>query len=185
MSEELNDVTRRLGENYDLYKEYEKAKNRLRDQFFERVTEELAEEVPPQIIAEYEGDEEQALRQAQRQYVRHKVISTEKTKGGYKVILEEDPAFRPFEYVNPSDGRVYRRSVVAGSPSLDDDALQEENPELWHSITEVVVKRELKPLEDLTPEQVAELQPYITMPEPQVKLTAPRRATQEELDNES
>lgn len=186
MSEELNDLTRRLGENYDRYKEYERAKNGLRDQFFDKVTEELSDEIAPQIVAEYEtDDEEQALRQAQRQYVRHSVVGTARTESGYQVVLQEDPALRPFEYVNPSDGRVYRRIISEGSPILDDEAIQDEKPELWDAITEEVTERRLKPLENLTPEQVAELQPYITMPKPQVKLAAPRKAKPEELDNDA
>jgi hypothetical protein len=185
MSEELSDLTRRLGENYDRAKEYERAKNRLREEFFARVTDELSEEVAPQIVTEYEtDDEEQALRQAQRQYVRHSVVATKRTESGYQVILQEDPGLRPFQYVNPADGRVYQRIVSEGSPVLDDEAIREEKPELWEAITHEVTKRELKPLENLTPEQIADLEPYIALPKPQVRLAAPRKAKPEELDND-
>lgn len=185
MSDELNDLTRRLGISYSEWKAGESDKNRLRDEFFSQVNRELKDEVPPQLVIEIPvNDEETALRQIQRQYIRHRVISTAPVEGGYQVILEEDPELRPFTYVNPSDGKVYQRIVSEGSPILDDDSIRDENPALWEAITEEVTERKLKPLENLTPEQLEELQPYISMPKPQVRLGAPRNAKPEELDND-
>lgn len=182
---DLNDITSKLGESYDIWKDGEKAKNKLRDTFFNTVNRELSEQVAPQIVAEFPTeDEEDALRRAQRQYVRHRVISTSKVEGGYQVVLEEDPELRPFSYLNKTDGRVYQRIVSEGSPVLDDDALKDENPELWEAITEEVTERKLKPLENLSPEQIEELSPYISLPKPQVRLAAPRKAKPEELDDD-
>jgi hypothetical protein len=184
MSDDLRNLTRELGTHYDQWKESEKRKNHLRDEFFHQINEELKQEVPPQIVVEFPtDDEEAALRQAQRQYIRHRVVSTAPVEGGFQVILEEDAELRPFTYINEADGRVYQRIISEGSPTLDDDSLQEENPALWEAITEEVTERKLRPLEQLTPEQLEQLQPYISMPKPQVRLAAPRKAKDEELDN--
>lgn len=181
--DELADVTNQLGEAYSSWKRAEREKNELRDAFFCLIDQQLKNEVPSQIIAEFPTeDEEEALRQAQRRYVRHRIISTRPIEGGYQVILEEDPEYRPFSYVNKTSGRVFQRIISEGSPVLDDEALKEENPELWEAITEEIITRELKPLTDLTPEQIEELEPYISMPKPQARLAAPRVAKNEELD---
>lgn len=183
--DELAETTSRLGRVYDEWKQAEKFKDEYREEFFRQVSEKLKEEVAPQIIAEFPTeDEEEALRMAQRQYVRHRVVSSAPMEGGYQVVLEEDAELRPFTFLNKEDGQVYQRIVSEGSPSLDDEALAEEQPELWEAITNEVTTRELKPLEELTPEQVAELQKYITMPKPQMRLGKPRRAKPEELDDD-
>jgi hypothetical protein len=179
------DIVTDLGKKYIDWKRSEQAKNELRDEFFRQVDEHLKDEVPPQIVVEFPTDnEEEALRQAQRQYVRHRVVSTSQIEGGYQVILEENSELRPFTYINPADGKVYQRIISEGSPILDDEGIQEEKPELWQSITEEVTERRLKPLDQLTPEQLDELQPYISMPKPQPRLAAPRWAKPEELDND-
>lgn len=184
MSEELRNLTRELGISYDQWKEQERLKNHFRDQFFQQINDELKQEIPPQLVVEFPtNDEESALRQAQRQYIRHRVVSTAPVEGGYQVILEEDAELRPFTYINEADGRVYQRIISEGSPTLDDDSLKEEDPALWESITQEVTERKLKPLEQLSPEQLEQLQPYISMPKPQVRLAAPRKAKPEELDN--
>lgn len=185
MSDKFINITENLGNTYRTWKQSGKLKDDLRDKFFSQINEELKEEVPPQLVVEFPtDDEEAALRQAQRQYIRHRIVSTAPVEGGYQVILEEDPEYRAFTYINPADGQVYQRIISEGSPSLDDDTLREENPELWEAITEEVTERKLKPLDNLTAEQLAGLQPYITMPKPQVRLAAPRKAKPEELDND-
>jgi hypothetical protein len=179
------DTVTNLGKTYDEWKRSEREKNERRDEFFSQINEHLKDEVAPQIVIEFPtDDEEEALRQAQRQYVRHRVVATSQVEQGYKVVLEENPELRPYTYINPADGKVYQRIISEGSPSLDDEALQEEKPELWQGITEEVVTRRLRPLDELTPEQLEEIQPYITMPKPQPRLAAPRLAKPEELDND-
>lgn len=180
----MKDQTRQLGEAYRRWKDAEKDKNVARDRFFRAVTEELEQEVPPQVVERIEAsDDEQALRVAQRRFIRHRVVDVGRVSDTeYDVVLEEDASLRPYTYVNPDDGNVYRRIISEGAPVLDDEALRDERPELWEAITEEVVERRLKPLDSLSPSEQEALRPYIAMPKPQVKLGAPRKATQEELD---
>lgn len=180
----MNEETRQLGEAYRRWKDAEKAKNVARDRFFRAVTEELEQEVAPQVVERVEAtDDESALRIAQRRFIRHRVVDVARVSDTeYDIILEEDASLRPYEYVNPDDEYVYRRIISEGAPILDDEALQSERPELWEAITEEVVERRLKPLDNLSPSEQEELRPYIAMPKPQVKLGAPRKATPEELD---
>src|SRR5438105_636461 len=149
------DSVTNLGKKYSEWKHAERAKNELRDEFFRQINDHLKDEVAPQLVVEFPtDDEEEALRQAQRQYVRYRIVATSKVDQGYQVILEEDPECRPFTYINPADGKVYQRIVSEGSPSLDDEELKQEKPELWQAITREVTTRELKPLDQLTPEQL-------------------------------
>jgi len=182
----MESETTRLGELYRQWKEAEKAKNQAKEKWFRAVTEELEQEIPAQVVERVEAtDDEQALRVAQRRFVRYRVVDVARVSDTeYDVVLEEDAALKPFTYVNKSDGNVYRRDVVEGSPTLDDEGVREELPELWNEITEEVTERRLKPLDQLTPEQAEALRPYIAMPKPQVKLGAPRPAKPEELDAE-
>lgn len=182
---ELDDVTHNLGTAYEVWKNSEKAKDSLKRKFFDKINEALREEVPRQVVQQVEAqDEEEALRIAQRMYPRFKTLDAQPDdEGKWNLVLEEDPELREFSYLNKTDGKVYQRIIAEGTPSLDDDGLAEEQPDLWDAITTEVTTRELKPLEELTPEQVAAIQPYITMPKPQTRLGAPRRAKEEELED--
>lgn len=184
---DLGGVSQRLGKVYKAWKNSEKMKDEVKKEFFAAVTEELKDSVPAQAVEEIEAaSEEEVLRIAQRRFVRHTVISHEQVQPGtWKIVLEEDPTLRPYTYVNKEDGMVYQRIVSEGSPVLDDEAIQDENPELWQRITKEVTSRELIPLEEMSEEDVSLLQPYISMPKPQVRLGAPRAAKSEELDDDS
>ncbi|MDB5280833.1 MAG: hypothetical protein JWR61_5788 [Ferruginibacter sp.] len=92
-------------------------------------------------------------------------------------------SLKEFSYINRETGQVFQRIIAEGTPTLDDDGLAEEQPGLWEAITEEVTVRKLKPLDELTAEQVAALEPYITMPKPQTRLAAPRKAKPEELEH--
>lgn len=184
---DMSQVTKKLGQSYRQWKESEKEKNRLRDEFFRVATEACQEETPAQVVEQVEAqDEEECLRSAQRRFPRHKVLDVrEVSEGQWNVILEENPELKEFSYVNEEDGQVYQRIISEGAPSLDDEGLKEEQPGLWEAITQEVTRRELRPLEELTPEQQAALRPYLTMPKPQTRLGAPRRAKPEELEIEN
>ena len=181
----LDEVTGELGSVYETWKRAEKVKDMLKRHFFDAINEELKDEVPKQVVQQVEAaDEEEALRIAQRMYPRFTTVTVrEDSDGIWNVVLEENPELREFSYLNKADGKVYQRIIAEGSPSLDDEGLAEEQPELWDSITTEVTTRVLRPLEELTAEQVAAIQPYITMPKPQTRLGAPRKAKEEELED--
>lgn len=182
---DLDEVTGELGSAYETWKGAEKRKDKLKRQFFDKINEALKEEVPRQVVQQIEAqDEEEALRIAQRMHPRFRTLDAQPDEEGkWNLVLEEDPELREFSYLNKTDGKVYQRIIAEGTPSLDDEGLAEEQPDLWDAITDEVTTRRLRPLEDLTPEQVAAIQPYITMPKPQTRLGAPRRAKEEELED--
>lgn len=184
---DLDEITRGLGKEYRTWKEAEKAKDRYKKKFFEAINETLREEVPQQVVQKVEAtDEEEALRIAQRMYPRFRTVDCQPDDddpGQWNVILEENPELKDFAHTNKTDGNVYQRIIAEGTPSLDDEGLKDEQPALWEAITTEVTTRELRPLDELTPEQVAAIQPYITMPKPQARLGAPRKAKEEELED--
>lgn len=53
------------------------------------------------------------------------------------VVLRENPSLMSHSYTNIVDGQVYGRAQVTGTPSLDDDRLRQEDPDLWERITEM------------------------------------------------
>ena len=184
---DLDEITGVLGGAYKDWKKAEKEKDKLKKRFFDAINETLKEEVPQQVVQQVEAeDEEEALRIAQRMYPRFRTLDAQPdddSSGQWNVILEENPELKEFSYTNVTDGNVYQRIIAEGTPFLDDEGLAEEQPALWEAITKEVTTRELKPLEELTPEQAAAIQPYITMPKPQARLGAPRKAKEEELED--
>lgn len=181
--EKIDEVTARLGAAHNQWKEGEKAKNKAKEEFFQLATDKLKEELQDQRIEKVEArDEEEALRIAQRRFHRHNIVDVRTDGGIWEIVIEEDPNLKPFSHVNREDGNVYARSISEGSPLLDDDAIREENPELWEKISHDVIRREMKSLEDLSDEEIVEIQPYLYQPRPTVRLNSPRKAKPEELD---
>lgn len=182
----LDETTKELGKAHSGWKENEREKNKLRDKFFSEVTERLSEDVPARSVQKVEAkDIEDALRISQRRFTRHRIVDCVETgEGEYGVVLEEDPQYKSFTYINKIDGKVYTRIIAEGTPYLDDDALRTDNPELWERISVEKTQRVLKPLESLEADDLANIQPYIVTPKPTVRLGNPRVAKSEELDED-
>lgn len=186
LDERLKEVTAMLGSDYKFWKAAERDKNDMKDRFFELATEALQQETLATDVLVLEAkDADEAEELAKKQRPRYKIVKLHKKGDQWVVIVEEDPALTPFIYVNPEDGMVYQRQVVEGSPMLDDERLQEEAPDLWEEITYIPEpERKLKPLDTLTGEQLAALQPFLYSAKPSVKLAAPRKAKPEELETD-
>jgi hypothetical protein len=180
---DLVKLTARLGKRYRTFKDKERLKEESRKEFFEAATKETeAEVLATKAVSITAQDSNDAQTKVGQQNPRWRVVGVTSLGGDeYRVSLEEDPQYKPFVFVNPQDGQVYRKTVQAGTPTLDDDALREDDPELWESIT--VPSRELKPLDELPDELIAKVQPYLYEGKPQVKLAAPRKAKPEELED--
>lgn len=179
---DLNEVTENLGRHYSAWKQEEKLKNKFKDEFFDAATEALKKEVPAQIyekiVAASEAD---AKALAQKKFPTYKVLDALPEYDGYRVVLEENPELRSFSHEAP-DGMVYQRQVVQGAAMIDDEKIQLEDPELWDAVTYLPEpKRILRPLDQLDPELLAQLEKYIYAAKPTVKLPAPRKK-KEELD---
>jgi hypothetical protein len=77
---------------------------------------------------------------------------------------------------------VYQKQVVAGPVMFDDEKFKKDHPILYASVTHIPEpKIELKPLNELTEEQIAVLQDYIYEGKPVIKLAAPRKIKEDEL----
>lgn len=178
-------ITTKLGSAHATSKKAEKELKESRSEFFVAVDDEIVENetLARQTISVPEGlDAEAYVKQFHPGW---RVVDSGSKAHTY--IIEEDPAFKKFVYVNHEDGNVYRRNVSQAGPSLDDDRLKEENPELWKRITEVkVVPRQrvrvLKDLETVSNKDLAEMQEYFVPGPMTVKLDAPRKAKPDELD---
>lgn len=181
---DLDKAAENLAQRYREWKEAERAKNLARDEFFRAASEKLAQEPVQPVVERVDADgEEEALRIAQRRFVRHRVVGVADVGSGeWEITLEPDVDLQPYQHVNHDTETVCSRVISEGSPILDDEGMQEERPEIWEAITRTVTRRELKPMEELSPEQQAALEPYITMPKPQVRLGPVRPAKAEELD---
>lgn len=213
----LTDVTRQLGTHYLSWKEFETSKNECKNRFFEAVTEKIRNEwVPVEKYAICDAlSEAEARKELERMHsgwLIDTIRENPDAQGEWEAIMVEDPELKAFTYVNPEDGMVYTRQVVSGSPTLDDERLKAEDPDLWREITYVphfdaIIgvmyefgvdgvqmdkfdrlwdicegPRLLRPLDELPPETAAKLQRYVYIGRPTVKLSAPRKAKPEELD---
>jgi hypothetical protein len=181
----LSEVSGNLGAAYRIWKKSGKTKDALRAKFFEAATEEVANRgLQTRISHVYGPTEEEARSRSATYHPAWRVLEVEEAEGGFwRFFLEELPEFKTYTYLNKDDGYVYSRIVSSGGVHLDDERLQAEDPELYEAVTfEPEVKRELKSIDELTDEQIAQVQEYIYEGEPTVKLAAPREAKPEELD---
>lgn len=182
---DLNEVTDNLGHHYTAWKHEEKMKNKFKDEFFEAATEELKKEVPAQIYEKIvAASESEAKAMAQKKFPTFRVLDVLPEYDGYRVALEENPELRSFSYES-TDGFIYQRQVVQGAAMIDDEKLQKEDPDLWEAVTHIPEpKRTLKPLDQLDPELLVQLEKYIYAAKPTVKLAAPKKRKLEELADE-
>lgn len=136
MSNELTKITKRFGTAYDRSKKAETALKTQQQKLFQAFNKDLENRLLARRSHHYpawkELNEKDQNAWVKKHHPGWKVVGYER---GW-LILEQDPAFQKFTFVNPVDGRVYGRTTVEGSPSLDDEALRNDNPELWKEITE-------------------------------------------------
>lgn len=178
---EIEEITKELGLAYSRVKEWDKKKTDYRARFFKIATdshENLAEKIV-NVKANTLAD---AIWHAEKRYPTWVPLSATEADEGFDVRIKENPEYRPFTYVNQNDGMVYQKQVVSGSVMFDDEKFKEDHPMLYEVVTHVPKpERELRPLDDLSEEQIAILQDYIYEGKPVVKLAAPRKAKEDEL----
>jgi hypothetical protein len=186
----LDALTLELGHHYAEWKRQEKEKNSRKDEFFQRVTELCREREPEEKLVTTGSwgigmSEDKAIRRLEKYHPRFAVDEIRPTDEGFEAIMVERPEFMPFVYVNVEDGMVYQRQVVDGPVLVDDTRLRDEDSELWEIVTFTLPWGDtiVRPLEDLEPADIADLQPYMYRGKPTVKFPAPRKATEEELES--
>lgn len=187
MIHDLSQITKDLGSAHQSSKELEQELKNCRSKFFEAVNEQIlsSETLARQTITVPEDMEPEA-------YIKHfhpgwRMVdpgSKEHMRTQTPYIIEEDPSFKKFVYVNHDDGNVYRRNVSQAGPSLDNERLEEEDPELWKriSMSKVQRVRVLKDMEEISNKDLAAMQEYFVPGPMTVKLDAPRKAKPDELD---
>lgn len=181
---DLNAVTEQLAKAYDSWKSGEKAKNKLRDEFFEAVLAEVESrsraEKYASVSAKNEADARDKLN---KQHPTWEIEEIRQNENQWEAVLVENPKYVAFTYVNKDLGLVFQKQVSAGSIYIDDERLAEEDPELYEQVTYIPEpQRELKQLETLPPDVLAKLTDYIYEGKPTIKLSAPRKAKDEELE---
>lgn len=133
----INLITKEFGLEYSASKSAEKKVKQLQKEFFDAATEMLSQQsLASKTVEVPDGVDAKGLEQL---YPGWKVITSlrpGKEEGVWEAVLQEDPAFMAFNYVNPDDHMVYARTTAQGSPMLDDERLAAENPELWEEISD-------------------------------------------------
>lgn len=199
-----------LGEVYYLFKFAEDEKGRLRKAFFELATAANREQPLARKVVVADDATGEGLKRLLRYHPGWCVVDL---KEDNQVILEEDPAFKPWSEVvettvydlksKKHPGYVITRSIVSGSPLVDDERIRAEDPDFFDAITdwqypEFVAdlsnrvehvnealkamgwSRVLRPVESLTAEQTEQLMPYVYEGPKTVKLMV-RYAKDEDL----
>lgn len=184
---DLNEVSKKLGEFYKEWKEAEKAKNTYKAEFFEALTEKIRYEAQPQVqvVRVYGPTEEEARSRLAKYYPGGHIKAVDGqdgTEGYWGAVLEEDPDYVPYTFINPEDQMVYSRQVVAGKLNFDDELLKKRDPELYERVTYIPQDRQLRNLSELDDEDIAAVQEYIYEGKPIIKLGSPRKAKPEELE---
>lgn len=180
----LKSVTEKLAEAYSDWKSGEKAKNKLRDEFFAAANEEIKSGNLAEKYASVDAPDEASARdRLKKQFPAWEIEEIRNDKNLWEAVLVENPDFVPFTYVNKELGVVFQKQVSSGSVYIDDERLAEDDPDLYEEVTYVPEpERQLKDLESLPPNVLAQLADYIYEGKPTVKLTAPRKAKDEELE---
>lgn len=203
------DIVEKLAPAYKEWKGGEKAKNKLKDAFFEAITEwvkgeELDEEI---ILVEEAESADNGTEWVEKHHPFYEVTDCRENPDGpgYEYIVTERPEFKAF-YID-YDGYTYGRQVAVGPTLVDEEEIEENDPEFFWAITEyqdekivksvidflydtsddierfealmsygaeMSLKRVLKPIEELSPDQLAKLQPYSYPGKPVVKLPSPK-----------
>lgn len=185
MNEELKttlaSITQTLGTYHSDKARAERQLQKARTQFFDTINQALGERrLATRLIDLPSVDPDRVEGWVKLHYPGWRIQSIRPDEK--QLAIEEDPAFKPFTFVNPVDGKVYSRQISQGGPSVDDERLRQENPELYMRVTRLPTERELRPVSEMKPDDFAALEPYLIPDKLTPKLAAPRKAKPEELE---
>jgi hypothetical protein len=134
---DIKDIVAELSDTYHLEKTAKKAKDHLRKKFFEEITKNFSETDLAEDIAVVDAEkEEEAINLASAKYPQYTVQAAREhpdLPGKFEVIIREDPEFKSFS-VTVGD-ETWQRQTSVGSSVIDDSRLQEEDPELYETVT--------------------------------------------------
>lgn len=136
-SRTIKEVTAEFGEAYKDAKVFNDDKARLQKEFFSLATQILSERtLARKTVQVPEGADADYLAQHYPGWRALSSLRPGSEEGTWEAVLEEDPALLGFNYINPEDRMVYARTTSQGSPMLDDERLQADDPELWEAISD-------------------------------------------------
>jgi hypothetical protein len=180
----LEQVTAEFGKAHTEEAEAKSRMEKYRKQFFDLLKAAIPKTELARQTIYYEGDDPDT--HIATLYPKWKILKKEVTHldGEWRILIEEDPERKSWQYINPQDGKVYRRTVKESAPSIDTVRLQEEDPGLWEAITiqPPPPERVLKPLSDLDDEQKDKLRGYLLPPKLTNVMEKPREAKAEEVE---
>jgi hypothetical protein len=181
----IEDVTRAFAVEHGVKATAEKEMAKLRKLFFDLIEIPETDLARQTIYVEAEDPEAYvAVMYPKWRIVNYKTVAAEDEPPEWKVIIQEDPTKKTFQYVNPIDKKVYQRTVAEGAPDIDMERLKVEDMILWNAVTfrPPEPERELKPLDELTEDEREALKNYLTPGKLTNRMEAPRDAKPEELE---
>jgi hypothetical protein len=193
--ETLFEATTELGQEYRAWKEHEKGKDDAKACFFSIAVDTMVQNIETgdtnlrtmtaTVDVGLFGDEPTARQRILQKFPRFEITEIRHIKAGrYEAVIQEDPFYLSYTYVNLVDGMVYQRRVDDGPTLLDDERLAVENPQLYKRVTYELPwgDRIPIPIDHLKAVDRRSIGEYIYTGTPIIKLPAPRKAKSEELD---
>lgn len=174
----LDEITDELVDSYNTFKDAEKEKDKDRLKFFKACDVEVQGDLARMTIEIPEGDSE-PLDIEEFVKVFHPGWRLVEGRAATAVI-EEDPSSKPYVHINRKLGMVIKREVSQGGPSLDDERLKREDPDLWKRISKPT--RVLKSTDKISDKDIGAMSEYLVPGKMTAKLAAPRKAKPDELD---
>lgn len=115
-------------------------------------------------------------------YPKWRIRAQEATIDGWRVLIEEDPAYKTAVIIDPVEEMVYQRSVSEGSPDFDQERMKAENPDLFKRVTFEVTSYEWHEWDDIEEADRESMLHYLKPPKLTVTTPKPRKAKPEELE---
>jgi hypothetical protein len=173
----LSTITTKLGKDHKLQKKYKKNLEADRKEFFAAVDREIAKQPLARRTFDLNQTQEQLDEWVLRFNPGWRIVEIDHGK----VIIEEDPTLKKFSFVNEKDGQVYTRGIVEEAPSLDDEKLQADHPDVWEKLTEP--KRVLMDLSQADPADLAIMEKYLVPGQLKPRLETPRKVKVDDTDD--
>ncbi len=191
--ETLFEATTELGQEYRAWKLHEKGKDDAKTCFFQIAVDTMVQGIDHghtnlrtlTVPLAVQGDIDLASERILQKYPRFEIVEIRGSElKGYEAVIQEDPFYLSYTYVNLVDGMVYVRRVDDGPTLLDDERLESENPTLYKRVTYELPwgTRIPIPIDHLKVSDQKAIAEYIYTGKPIIKLPAPRKAKDEELE---
>lgn len=183
----IEEVTRAFGKAHAEESDAKRRMAKLRTQFFDLIAIPDSELAQQTIFATTEDPD----RYVATLYPKWRIVTAKIIDEGsagqdaeWKLVIQEDPKRKTYQYINPLDRKVYARTVAESAPDIDLERLKAENPLVYESITfqPEPRPRELKALSELTDDQKEIVKAYLDPPKLTNRMESPRPAKPEELE---